>query len=381
MRLSELHLDRYRNIRRAHLTFGDSPLQLIVGDNGQGKTNLLSAIYWLATLTPLQTHRARELVMWGEQEACVRGEVLFRDLTHSLSVSYSGQAEQGEGAQVGGGVGRVAQRGGKRVSPQQYFGALTVVSFTPSDLELVRGAPEERRRFLDRALFNERHSHLHAVQSFSAALEGRNRLLRDAAPDPLLSAYEGTLAELGARLMVARAHYMRELSPLFQSTLHEICGFSGAVSYKPALQTSDLITTRVEVIQEQLAQYWAQSRQSDRLRGFTQRGPQLDDLALRLSEHSAKSYASQGQQRAIALALKISQIEHLTARVGERPVLLLDDVSSELDARRASLLFSFLDRFDGQVFLTTTHERHIPRHEDAQIWRLEAGTVSDGPPP
>ena len=377
MRLSELHLDRYRNIRRADLTFGESPLHIIVGENGQGKTNLLSAIYWLATLTPLQTHKARELVMWGEAEAHVRGEVLFRELSHSLAVSYRAQAEgaQGEGAQ---GAGRVALRGGKRVTPQQYFGALTVVSFTPSDLELVRGAPDERRRFLDRAIFNERHAHLHAVQSFGAALEGRNRLLRDGASDALLVAYEGTLAEIGARLMVARAQYMRELAPVFQATLHEICGFSGAVAYKPALQTSDLFTTRVEVVQEQLAQYWAQSRQSDRLRGFTQRGPQLDDLALRLSDHSAKSYASQGQQRAIALALKIAQIDHLTERVGERPVLLLDDVSSELDARRAGLLFSFLDRFKGQVFLTTTHERHIPRHEEGRIWRLEAGTVSDG---
>jgi DNA replication and repair protein RecF len=366
--LADLHLDRYRNIRRADLSFGEAPLHVIVGENGQGKTNLLSAIYWLATLTPLQTHKPRELVMWEEHETQVRGEALFRGLRHSLAVSYS----------TAQGGARVSLRGGKRVPPTQYFGALTVVSFTPSDLELVRGAPDERRRFLDRAIFNERHAHLHAVQNFSAALDGRNRLLRDGAMDSLLAAYEGTLAELGARLMLSRAQYMHELAPLFSATLHEICGFSGSVAYKPALQTSELLTTRVEVLQEQLAQYWAQSRATDRQRGFTQRGPQLDDLSLRLSEHSAKSYASQGQQRAIALALKIAQIEHLSERLGERPVLLLDDVSSELDARRAEQLFSFLDRFSGQVFLTTTHERHIPRHQDARLWRLEAGTVSEG---
>jgi len=368
VRLSSLHLDRFRNIRRADLAFGEAPLHIFVGENGQGKTNLLSAIYWLATLTPLQTHKGRELVMWGEQEARVRGEVISGELRRSLAVSY----EVGQGGQ---GAARGAAREGKRVPPSQYFGALTVVAFTPRDLDLVRGGPDDRRRFLDRAVFNERPAHLHAVQSFGAALEGRNRLLRDGAPDALVAAYEGTLAELGARLMGARARYAQALAPLFSSTLRDICGVSGAVAYRPALETPDLLAAPEGEVQEALARRWAESRAADRLRGFTQRGPQLDDLSLRLSDHSAKSYASQGQQRAIALALKIAQIELLSARAGERPVLLLDDVSSELDARRAGLLFSFLDRFGGQVFLTTTHERHIPRHEEATLWRLEGGAV------
>ena len=363
MRLLTLELDRYRNISRAELSFEGSALHLIVGENGQGKTNLLSAIYWLATLTPLRTKRSRELVQWGEQACMVKGRTSLSGLTHQLEVGVS------EG-------GRVARREGKNATTSTYFGALTVVSFTPSDLDLVRGAPEERRRFLDRAIFNEQPAHLTLVLNYQRALDARNRLLRDAAPARLLRAYEETLAELGARLMKQRARYLHSLSTSFTQSFHEICGFTGSLAYKPAISVTDPLSADQSALQEQLCVYWEQHRASDLQRGFTQRGPQSDDISLRLNERSAKAYASQGQQRAFALALKISQIELLSERLGERPVLLLDDVSSEFDERRATLLFQYLERFDGQVFLTTTHERHIPTRERAQVWRVQGGQLS-----
>ena len=102
----------------------------------------------------------------------------------------------------------------------------------------------------------------------------------------------------------------------------------------------------------------------------------MDDFQLRLNEHSARAYASQGQQRGFALALKIAQIELLSEHIGSRPILLLDDVSSEFDRRRAEMLFNYLDHFNGQVFLTTTHEQHIPAHERAQLWRVEGGRIT-----
>ena len=122
--------------------------------------------------------------------------------------------------------------------------------------------------------------------------------------------------------------------------------------------------------------YWNQHRESDIQRGFTQRGPHNDDLVLRLSDRSAKDFASQGQQRAIVLALKIAQIESLSERLQSRPILLLDDVSSELDHTRARQLFKFLSRFDGQVFLTTTHEDFVPVNVDRKMWRIVAGQIS-----
>jgi len=363
LRLLELNLDRYRNIRRAELNLGNANLHLIVGENGQGKTNLLSSIYWLSTLAPLRTRKVKELIQWGESSCGVSGRVELRGLTHQLQVGHDG-------------ANRFMRREGHPVQSRGYFGALTVVSFTPNDLDIVRGSPENRRRFVDRAIFNEQPAHLDVVLSYQRALDARNRLIRENATDQLLRAYEETLAELGARLMRQRAQYLYNLSQSFVNTLYQMCQFTGSLTYKPAISIADPLTTREDILRDQLADYWSQHRANDRQRGFTQRGPQMDDFLLRLNEHPAKAFASQGQQRAFALALKISQIELLNQRLNSRPVLLLDDVSSEFDRRRAEMLFDYLDHFDGQVFLTTTHEQHIPARERAQLWRVEGGRIT-----
>jgi DNA replication and repair protein RecF len=268
------------------------------------------------------------------------------------------------------------KREGKPRNNRDYFGALSVISFTPQDLELVRGSPEVRRRFLDRAIFNEQHSHLDAVLRYQKALSSRNSFLKNRASDQLLRAYEATLAEVGARLMIARATYLEQLAPLYESTLYNICQFSGRLNYRPSISVSDLSASSPQSVQQQLMKYWDQHRESDKQRGFTQRGPHSDDLTLKLNERSARSFASQGQQRAIALALKISQIESLSARLLSRPILLLDDVSSELDRGRSALLFEFLRGFEGQVLLTTTHADYVPVGDESQVWQISAGQVT-----
>ena len=364
MYLQDLQLDRYRNITQADLHFHPQ-FNLIVGENGQGKTNLLSAIYWLSTLTPLPSQQVRELIQWGERETFVQGKIFLQGLVHRLGVSYDKHK-------------RIAYREEKRCKSQNYFGALSVVSFTPQDLTIVKGSPESRRRFIDRGIFTEQSNHLDTVLRFQRALDRRNQLLREGGDARLLSAYEATLAESGAWLMLSRARYTQTLSPRFTNTLREVSHFEGTLTYKPGIQTSPPLEVGLEVLQAELMRYWESHRQSDRNRGFTQRGPQVDDFSLRLADRSAKSYASQGQQRAMVLALKIAQIEGLSEHIQSRPVLLLDDVSSELDPMRATLLFNYLNRFDGQVFLTTTHERHIPIPIEAEksVWRVQAGHIT-----
>ena len=362
MRLNRLSLDCYRNIRRAHLELHPR-FNLIVGDNGQGKTNLLSSIYWLSTLTSLRASRLKDLITWGERRAIVSGISEMSGLRHQLEVSTDGHR-------------RVPLREGKVKNNRTYFGALSVVSFTPQDLELVRGQPDSRRRFIDRAIFNEQSAHLDAVLRYQKTLARRNAFLKDRASVQLIRAYEATLAEVGARLIMSRASYIHSLASMYTHILHGICGFSGTLSYKLGISVSDPLASTPQSIQQQLMSYWDQHRESDLQRGFTQRGPHNDDLVLRIQDRSAKSFASQGQQRAIVLALKIAQIESLSERLQSRPILLLDDVSSELDRGRASQLFQFLKRFDGQVFLTTTHEDYIPVHEDRNLWRITAGQIT-----
>ena len=363
LRLTHIALDRYRNIRSAQLEFHPR-FNLIVGENGQGKTNLLSSIYWLSTLTPLRSGRLKNLITWGERETSVKGRSEVSSLYHEIEVKTNGERT-------------FPFREGHPRKNREYFGALSVVSFTPNDLDLVRGQPEVRRKFLDRAIFNEQSAHLEAVLRYQKALSRRNTFLKERKSEQLIRAYEATLAEVGARLIMARASYVHSLSSVYSNILHGIGNFSGTLSYKLGVPVVDPLSSTPQVIQQQLMSYWSQHRESDIQRGFTQRGPHNDDLSLRLLDRSARDFASQGQQRAIVLALKIAQIESLSERLQSRPILLLDDVSSELDRGRATQLFDFLRRFDGQVFLTTTHEDYVPVINDRKLWRIVAGQVSE----
>ncbi len=358
MIVEHLELRAFRNVSRASLS-PHPRFNVVVGANGQGKTNLLEALYWLATLRPLRAARLRELVQWGEDGCRVEALVRHEGLEHRLACAVTANE-------------RVATREDKPVRAQAYFGALAVVVFTPDDVGLVRGAPSDRRRFLDRAIFTGRPGYLADVVNYRRALDARNRLLRDEAPDPLLEVYEATLADLGARLMAARQSYVGDLAPAFTEAFARImdAGLEGRVRYRPGVDVGD-----AGDVAEALRAAWAEGRAADRQRGFTQRGPHTDDLSLRMLDRSARVYASQGQQRAMVLALKTAEIELLTARGRCTPVLLLDDVSSELDPVRNARLFQFLEGFEGQVFITTTAEAFLKIDAERSTFRVQAGVV------
>lgn len=358
MHLTHLRVHDFRNL--AAVEIAPSPrFNVLVGANGQGKTNTLAALYWLATLRPLRARRLREVVRWGQPGVRVDGTVTHEGLEHALAVGLV------DGA-------RVAWREGKRCRASAYFGALELVVFTPDDVALVRGTPEARRRFLDRAVFTGRPAHLAAVLSYRKALSGRNRLLREAADDAVLEAFEGALARAAAALIDARRSYLTDFSPRFAAAWTSITGEgpSAAVRYRASLDPD-------QGGAEALAAAWAADRPRDRDRGFTQRGPHADDLVLRLGDRPARTYASQGQQRAMVLALKIAEIEALEAACGHAPVLLLDDVSSELDPGRTERLFEFLGGFGGQVFITTTDRAFLRIKGEQKAWRVQAGALAE----
>lgn len=355
MKISRLALRDFRNIAAAEIE-PHPRFNVVCGENGQGKTNLLEAIYWLSTLRPLRASRLRELVRWGQKTTRVDGTVELDGLEHRLAVAV----EDGE---------RRALREDKNTRAADYFGTLAVVMFTPDDVGLVRGSPDGRRRFLDRAIFTGRPTHLADVVAFKRALDGRNRLLRENAADALLEAYELTLANRAARLMASRRAYVEALAPRFAEIVGAVAGAELGVklAYRPSLAVGEE--------PEALFEAWVADRGRDRERGFTQRGPQADDLGFALLDRSARNYASQGQQRAIVLGMKIAEIQLLEERRQCTPVLLLDDVSSELDPRRNARLFDFLGAFEGQVFITTTDAAFLKIDADRHVWRVAAGVV------
>jgi len=296
MEITRLALRDFRNIAEAEIA-PHPRFNVICGENGQGKTNLLEAMYWLSTLRPLRASRLRELVRWGEKATRVDGDVLDDGLVHRLTV----EVRDGD---------RKASREGKAARAAQYFGALAVVMFTPDDVGMVRGSPELRRRFLDRAIFTGQPAHLNDVLTFRRALSARNRLLREGASGDLIDVYEATLATQAARLMAARRAYVAEIAPRFTEIVSAVAGaeLKVTLTYRPSLNVDPVDDP------EALHAAWSADRQRDRERGFTQRGPQADDLSFGLLDRSARNYASQGQQRAMVLALKIAEIQLLEER-------------------------------------------------------------------
>ncbi len=364
MRLVSLAIRDFRNLAAVDLS--PSPrATILLGENGQGKTNLLEAIYLLTTLKPLRAARLAELVRFGTERA-------------QVAADFEGPGGLRRAAVEVQAGGRTAFLDGK---PQDrldsYFDGLAAVCFAPDDLLLVKAGPEGRRRFLDRAAFNRWPAVLAEARDFVRALRARNAALRTAPPD-VESSFRAPLVRAAARLLVRRRELVRELAPRLAAAFAEISG-PGApaalLAYRPAAGM------RLEGTEEELAALLAgvlEARTArDRERGYTSAGPHMDDLVLALDGRGARLYASQGQQRALVLALKIAEIENLRAALGRPPLLLLDDVSSELDPAKNRYLLAYLAALPAQVFLTSTDRRLLEpaAGPESAFFRVENGAV------
>jgi DNA replication and repair protein RecF len=334
------------------------------GDNGQGKTNLLEAIFVIAALRSFRTAKLSELVGFGAERARLGARVRKDDVVRVYEVELA----QGT---------RRVTLDGKAVRPlARYFGGFNVVVFTPEDLALPRAAPGDRRRFLDRSVFNLRPDYLGTAQDYERVLKTRNTVLRQATEgsldrgraEPLLEVYDQQIAEIGARVIAARLAFLEvvrsELTAAFASITRT--GLEVAARY---VVRSDAVT-----VDEIIAKLRA-SRAKDLATNATQVGPHRDDIVFELDGRAAGTYASQGQLRAIMLAWKTAELSVLGRAHGDLPILLLDDVSSELDPQRNEFLFEHLATLAGQCFITTTHPDHVLLRQHRADYRIAKGEI------
>jgi DNA replication and repair protein RecF len=339
---------RFRNLHDGAVAL--SPATTVLsGPNGHGKTNFLEACYLLCTLRPLRAQKLTELVRFGDADAAVRGSFELPGGVREVDVSVR------EGR-------RMARVDRKPVrDPDELFGGLAVVAFTPDDLSLVKGGPEGRRRLVDRAVQNRHPAHLSDARDYLRALRSRNQLLREGAPGDLRDAFDVPLARIGARLRLRREQLLDELRAHAARAFSEVARGEAPLelTYQAAGRDSDDLGATAalngeEKLAERLLAALARRLPRDRERGYTSVGPHADDLALAIGDRPARLFASQGQARAVVLAFKIGEIENLRRVQGRAPLLLLDDVSSELDPERNSYLMAYLAALEGQVVLTTT---------------------------
>jgi DNA replication and repair protein RecF len=368
MKLLSARIPRFRNLAAVTLEPGPRAT-VLVGENGQGKTNTLEALYWATTLRPLRATRLGELVPFGgaEHGAEVRCSWLMPGGPREFAVRLIGQDRQ-------------LELDGKRVhAVDDYVGQASVVAFTPDDLTLVKGSPDERRRFLDRAVFGRKPAFLNESRDYVRALKARNKLLRDGSPAELREAFDHQLARLGARIWRRRLDLVEELEPRARRAFDAVGRLPVplAVNYRALAVTlpgdadeTTLAGLLLDALDERL--------RLDTDRGFTSVGPHADDLQLLLGERPARLYGSQGQQRATVLALKIAEIENLQTARGEYPLLLLDDVSSELDPERNRFLMDYLRSLDAQVLLTTTDAALVrgAAGDDAVSYAVRSGAIT-----
>ncbi len=360
VRVMRLELRDFRNYERAELALAPR-LTVVCGPNGAGKTNLLEALYFGCTGRSCRTSNERELPRFGEKVARVTVHVEAPDGPHRLEVGF----EPGElkRFRIDGAV--VDRPAASDVRP-------LVGVFMPDRLDLVKGAPALRRAHLDQVVAALWPARATARAEYSRVLAQRNALIvrvrSGAAQAELLAPWDLELARQGSALMAARAEALAQLEDPFARLAGEL-GLPGdcALEYRPRSKAADADDLRAEL---------EERREDDLARGFTGHGPHRDDLALLHDRRSLRSYGSQGQQRAGLLALLFAEREVLAA-TGRQPLMLLDDVMSELDAARRERLVELV-RIGGQTVITATEAEHVPgaREDDVELLFVDDGRVA-----
>lgn len=349
----------FRNLGALRFEPG-SHFNVIHGDNGAGKSNLLEAIYYLGALKSFRGAKTEDLIALQAESASLEASLEGGPAPHRLRIEM-GRSER-----------RRLQIDGKRPkSASAWFQTVRMVLFHPGDLVLAAGSADKRRAFLDRMLEQMDPVYGATLRNYEKALRSRNRLLKDERCDRRsIRAYDAILAKAGAVIGRARRRLIDDLAPRVMRAFSEVFGGDPqlAVHYLP----------RVEPTEEAIAEALAHSFEKDRARGFTADGPHGDDLELQLQGVGARFHGSQGQHRTIVLALKTAELDLLTERTGRVPILLLDDVSSELDRSRNRRFFEVLSQAGGQVFLTTTHPEFILLEGSRVDFHVDGGRVTRG---
>lgn len=363
MRLQSLHLSNVRNY--AQLELEPAPgLNVFVGRNAQGKSNLLEAISLLGTGKSFRTSRERDLIREGFELAAISGEAHVRAGEIRLGCTIAATPR---------GTRKVYAVNGQSLRYAKFLGNLRVVTFVPADLQLVSGAPALRRSFLNVALAQEQRTYYHELARYQKALTQKSALLRSGEePDrDLLAIYNETLVQAGTQLMLAREQFVRVLGAAAARVHGEWTG--GAEQLELAYQPSvPLEVPTQEAIAGAFAARLKAMAAQERARQMSLTGPHRDDLDLQIGGRSLAAYGSQGQQRTAVLALKVAEYSVMHDRSGEAPLLLLDDVLSELDPLRAQAFLAGVGGFE-QAFVTATHlPEGLPK---ARLYTIENARV------
>lgn len=368
MYLENIELQNFRNYEKEQLSFSPS-INVLIGENAQGKTNLIESVYFLAMSRSHRTSKDNEMINWDSDFAKVKGNLKKKSHSIPLEIILSKRGKMAK-------LNHLEQ---KRLS--DYIGQLNVILFAPEDLSLVKGSPSVRRKFVDMELGQMNKIYLYHLTQYQQILKQRNQFLKQAKYNNkydkiYLEVLTEQLAAEAAEVLYARFRFVNQLSEWANAVQTDISNEKEALTirYKTSSDTDEDMT--VEEIFEQLKENYQKAMTQEIEQGTTTVGPHRDDLVFYVNDRNVQTYGSQGQQRTTALSLKLAEIELMREMTGEYPILLLDDVLSELDdSRQTHLLKTIQNKV--QTFITTTSLDGVQMDllNDPLIFHVEDGSI------
>ncbi|CUH95763.1 DNA replication and repair protein RecF [Propionispora sp. 2/2-37] len=374
MRINRLVLHNFRNYAELSLDFPHN-VNIFIGHNAQGKTNILEAIYIGAMGRSYRTHNDMELVRWRYPQGTVQLYFFRLDVANELLFRFSQQtAKQSQHKEI--------IYNGYSIKTRELMGAFNVVLFSPEDLLLVKGMPAARRQFIDMEISQASPAYYSQLMKYNRLVSQRNNLLKKIRENrlhmDLLEPWDEQLVQAAARIVMKRREAVKKLAMLANLMHRKITASRENLTLQYALSGTE---NNEPIADSELTEWYRQMlvklRFTDVQRGSTGIGPHRDDLVLTVNNGiNLRNFGSQGQQRTGVLALKLAELEFIKSETGEYPVLLLDDVMSELDMVRREQLLSFIkDKI--QTFITATDQSYFPEKKMGRYYYVNQGTVME----
>ena len=364
MHVAEIFLKDWRNIPEINFR-PDAATNIFLGHNAQGKTNILEAINF-ASLLRSRAGKDTELIRWGQGTALLRIKYRKAGVSHTLAIEISNTQR------------RRIFLDANPIRPRELVGKLNSVLFSPEDLFMFKGSPMGRRKFLDAQISQASSVYFLDLLKYNRIVEQRNILLKKirdkSAKATELDLWDTQLAFAAEKVLSKRLNAVRRLNFLANSAQQKISSQSENLSVVYEMRGLD----SQEDIAENFFELLRARRADDVQNGCTSKGPHRDDLKFLINGRELKLFGSQGQLRTVALALKLSELQFLKSETGEYPLLLLDDVMSELDAVRREMLLDFLRREKIQTLITATDRAYFPTKLFGKIFYVAAGRVTNG---
>ncbi len=357
MYIKELALTNFRNYEELNISL-DKGINIFKGDNAQGKTNILESIYLCATARSHRTHKEKEIIRWNEESAHVKLAVQKNYVQDIIDFHLTSKAKSAIINRMP--IGRLGE----------LFGCLNIVMFSPEDLQLIKNSPKERRRFIDIELCQIDKLYYYSLRQYHKVLKQRNLALKQYFSNKdasMLDVWDMQLEEYASAVIKKRHEFIQEINEIASKIHDDISGHKEKlqVIYEPNVEVRDF--------GKKMLKY----REKDILYQTTSIGPHRDDLTFLINDMDVKTYGSQGQQRSVVLSMKLAELNIMKKYIGEEPILLLDDVLSELDRNRQGDLFKYTQNIQTLITCTGIEQSVWNTQKIGKLYNVKAGSIEN----